>query len=143
MQLSHRSTSIWRGCGSGRSSTRQLGPDALKNTNLKIIHRVVAGDDREILSQAIGLDGPQNKHLINLARGEKAVVFFESLIEPILVEVQKSKIDQDVKDEEIFLHMQKFYPELLPKGPVRKKDLFLDATNAKTNATCVFLSSPS
>lgn len=34
-----------------------LAPDAIKNTNLKIAHRIVATDDRTALGEAMAMDG--------------------------------------------------------------------------------------
>ena len=69
----------------------KLAPDAIKNTNIKIIHRTIAGDDREVIAESIGLTNMQKRFLINLPRGS-AVVFLEDTDEPFMVQIP------DVKD---------------------------------------------
>ncbi|MFW6016579.1 MAG: ATP-binding protein, partial [bacterium] len=56
----------------------KLSPEVIKNTNLKIVHRMFARDDREVIGNSIGLDDEQIDDLINLDEGQ-AVVFFDEL----------------------------------------------------------------
>jgi hypothetical protein len=51
----------------------RLAPDAMKNTNLKISHRIVSTDDREALAGAMAMDRHQTKALTSLELGEAAV----------------------------------------------------------------------
>ncbi|TFH49773.1 MAG: ATP-binding protein, partial [Lysobacterales bacterium] len=64
----------------------KLAPDVLKNTNLKILHRIVADDDREAMAGAMNLGRPQQRAVTSLSRGE-AVVYAEGLDEPALIRV--------------------------------------------------------
>ena len=41
----------------------KLVPDAIKNTNLKIVHRLVAKDDRDIIGDTINLTNSQKRYL--------------------------------------------------------------------------------
>jgi hypothetical protein len=68
----------------------KLAPDAIKNTNMKIIHRIIAGDDREVIAQSIGLSEIQKRYLINLTVGE-TVVFVEHSDEPFMVQIPAIK----------------------------------------------------
>jgi hypothetical protein len=86
----------------------KLAMDAVKNTGLKIVHRIIAGDDRLVLSQAIGLRSEQNRHLINLSLGE-AVAFFELLDEPFMIKVPASKTEAYVEDIDVSKHANEFY----------------------------------
>ncbi len=51
----------------------KLAPDVLKNTNLKIVHRLVAQDDRQSVGQTINLNAEQINHLGILTPGMAAV----------------------------------------------------------------------
>jgi hypothetical protein len=52
----------------------RLVPDAIKNTNLKIVHRVVADDDRAAMSGCMTLT-PDQAALINRLRVGQAIVY--------------------------------------------------------------------
>jgi hypothetical protein len=51
----------------------KLVPDALKNTNLKIIHRLVAADDREAMAGALALEPDQAEVIARLKVGQAIV----------------------------------------------------------------------
>ena len=51
----------------------KLVPDAIKNTNLKIIHRLVAADDRQSMSGALALTEDQAKVIARLKIGQAIV----------------------------------------------------------------------
>lgn len=51
----------------------KLAPDVLKNTNLKIAHRLVAQDDRMSVGQSMNLNVEQMNHLGTLAAGMAAI----------------------------------------------------------------------
>lgn len=51
----------------------KLVPDAIKNTNLKIIHRLVAADDRDSMSGALALTEDQAKVIARLKVGQAIV----------------------------------------------------------------------
>lgn len=52
----------------------RLVPDAIKNTNLKIVHRLVASDDRDAMGGCMTLT-PNQTALINRLRAGQAIVF--------------------------------------------------------------------
>ena len=64
----------------------KLAQDAIKNTNLKIMHRIVAKDDRDLMGDTMNLNEQQNKFISIMAKGE-AAVFSEGFNEPFLVMV--------------------------------------------------------
>jgi hypothetical protein len=70
----------------------KLAPEIMKNTNLKMAHRLVAVDDRKSLAGTMVMDEPQTRALATLSRGQ-AAVFSEGDDAPILVEVPKAKGD--------------------------------------------------
>lgn len=68
----------------------RLAPDVVKNTNLKIAHRLVAGDDREAMAAAMAMDPTQSTVLSTLPVGHSAV-FSEGDHSPVMVAVRKAK----------------------------------------------------
>ena len=72
----------------------RLVPDVIKNSDLKVAHRVVAGDDREMLARTMAMDEPQSRALSRLRVGQ-AAVFHEGDDAPLLVAItppQKARI---------------------------------------------------
>ena len=68
----------------------KLASETLKNTNLKIVHRLAAADDRRAVGECMNLDEWQMRHLNNLQPG-MAVMHFEDIGEPILCRVPNIK----------------------------------------------------
>jgi Helicase HerA, central domain len=54
-------------------SATKLTPDVIRNSNLKIAHRVVDGADRETISKSTVMNDRQERALATLARGSAAV----------------------------------------------------------------------
>ena len=85
----------------------RLAPDAIKNTNLKIAHHIVAADDRDTLAAAMAMDEPQGRSLAVLPAGQ-AAVFSEGNGTPILVPVRLVKdalADERPSDADVTTHM--------------------------------------
>ncbi len=68
----------------------RLAPDVVKNTDLKIAHRIVANDDRFALAGAMAMDEEQARALTTLAVGE-AAVFSSGDDTPVLVRIPLAK----------------------------------------------------
>ena len=68
----------------------RLAPDVLKNTNLKVVHRLVANEDRSAMAGTMSMDPEQSKVLATLPRG-RAAVFSEGDHTPVVVAVRKAK----------------------------------------------------
>src|SRR6516164_8808758 len=64
----------------------KLVPDAVKNTALKVMHRLPAADDRDLAGAAMNLDGAQSRHVVSLEPGV-AAVFADGMDRPIRVRV--------------------------------------------------------
>lgn len=64
----------------------KLAPEVLKNTNLKLAHRIVAGDDRIALAAAMVMNERQTRALATLPIGRGAV-FAEGEDAPLLIQV--------------------------------------------------------
>jgi hypothetical protein len=68
----------------------KLAPDVVKNTNLKLAHRIVAGDDRAVLAAAMAMDARQQDALATLTVGQ-ATVFTDGEDAPLMVQVPRAK----------------------------------------------------
>lgn len=69
----------------------RLNEDAVKNTNLKIVHKLVSPDDREAMAKALNLWDDQVRLIGDLEVGE-AIVRGDMDREPYLIKVNKNKI---------------------------------------------------
>ncbi|MCP6757169.1 MAG: DUF87 domain-containing protein [Fischerella sp. CENA71] len=68
----------------------KLSPDAIKNTNLKVVHRIVSAEDRLSLAGAMAMEEEQAIRFSTLTLGE-AVVFRDGEDAPLLVQVPAAK----------------------------------------------------
>lgn len=86
----------------------RLAPDVIKNTGLKVAHRTVSSDDREVLAGAMAMDDAQARALTTLGTGE-AVMFSDGDDSPVLVRVPLVKRSGEpaarVTDEVVTGHM--------------------------------------
>ncbi len=64
----------------------KLVPDVVKNTALKVLHRLPAADDRQLVGTAMNLDERQSRQVVSLQPGE-AVVFADGMDRPMRVRV--------------------------------------------------------
>ena len=64
----------------------KLIPDVVKNTAFKVVHRLPAGDDRELVGAAMNLDHDQSRQVVSLAPGV-AGVFTDGMDRPVGVRV--------------------------------------------------------
>lgn len=55
----------------------KLAPDVIKNTATKIMHRLVAKEDREIMGDTMNMDFHQKRHAASLSSGD-AIFFTEA-----------------------------------------------------------------
>ncbi|MES9539317.1 helicase HerA-like domain-containing protein [Actinomadura sp. NPDC000600] len=64
----------------------KLVPDVIKNTALKVVHRLPAFDDRHQVGAAMNLDGDQSREVVSLRPGV-AAVFADGMDRPLRVRV--------------------------------------------------------
>jgi hypothetical protein len=64
----------------------KLVSDTFKNTNLKVLHRLAADEDRELIGETMHLDDDQKRYAATLAPGE-AIVYHDQLDKPALLRV--------------------------------------------------------
>jgi DNA helicase HerA-like ATPase len=65
----------------------RLVPDVIKNTAVKITHRLPAADDREAVGATMNATPPQSRYLVTLPPGQ-AAVFSDGMDFPVLVQVK-------------------------------------------------------
>lgn len=68
----------------------KVARDVLKNTNLKVAHRIVAGDDRQVLGDTMVMTSYQDVAMASLPAG-RAAVFADGEDAPLLVQVPQVK----------------------------------------------------
>lgn len=86
----------------------KLTPDAIKNTNLKIVHRLVSEDDRKVIGSTMNLTDPQRRYLATLNTGE-AIGYTEGMQKSVLVKIPPIKDScERVTPERIKENMQSF-----------------------------------
>ena len=97
----------------------RLAEDALKNTNIKIVHRLPGQDDREALGATMNITPEQGLYLAKLPPGQ-AALFIEGYEKPTFVLVPNYRRNQGlperVSDERVKAHMmpaQEEYRKLL------------------------------
>jgi DNA helicase HerA-like ATPase len=65
----------------------RLIPDAIKNTNLKVVHRMVSKDDREVIAGCMNLTSSQSTMISRLRPGQ-AVISGDGDDSPCMVQVE-------------------------------------------------------
>ena len=75
----------------------KLAPEVLKNTNTKIIHKILAKDDKEAVGDTMLMDDKQKEYLSALEVGN-AIVFTEHTEKPIHVHIRQIT---DTSEEQI------------------------------------------
>lgn len=84
----------------------KLTPDVVKNTNIKIIHRTLAKDDREYVGSTMNLTEEQDRELCLLEVG-RAVIHREGMDKAFLVQIDPIKEGlEHITDEKIRAAMQ-------------------------------------
>ncbi len=64
----------------------KLVPDVVKNTALKVLHRLPAHDDRQVVGAAMNLDEDQSRQVVSLPPGQ-AAVFADGMDRPLRIRV--------------------------------------------------------
>ena len=87
----------------------KLAPEVIKNTNTKIIHKLLARDDKETVADAMMMDDRQKNFLSAIETGQ-AIVFTEGIQKPVHVRVRSvtdtSSIEisrEDIDSDSMFL----------------------------------------
>ncbi len=73
----------------------KLVPDVVKNTALKVVHRLPAFDDRHVVGSAMNLDPDQSREVVSLPPGV-AAVFADGMDRPLRVRVPLGEVREGV-----------------------------------------------
>ncbi len=84
----------------------KLAPEVLKNTNTKIIHKILARDDKEVVGDTMLMDDKQKEYLSALETGE-AIIFSEQTSKPVHVKI-KSETNTSEKQIEDNMVIRRF-----------------------------------
>lgn len=78
----------------------KLAPEVIKNTNTKIIHKVLARDDKETVGDSMLMNDKQKSFLSSLEPGQ-AIVFSEGITKPVHVCIDKvtDTSEKEISDE--------------------------------------------
>jgi DNA helicase HerA-like ATPase len=74
----------------------KLTPDVIKNTAVKIVHRLPAKDDRDSVGATMNVTEEQSRYLVTLVPGEGAV-FTDGMDRPLLVRVPDGSAVEDTR----------------------------------------------
>jgi hypothetical protein len=88
----------------------KLSSDIVKLTNLKITHRVISADDRQLLAGSMVMNADQSRWIASCAIGE-AAVFGEGDDNPLRVRIPYQKETGVVRSDDIQSLMAKFQAE--------------------------------
>lgn len=75
----------------------KLVPDTVKNTALKIVHRLPAHDDRHLVGAAMNLDDEQSRQVVSLPPGV-AAVFADGMDRPLRIRVPLGEETERILD---------------------------------------------
>jgi DNA helicase HerA-like ATPase len=78
----------------------KLVPDVVKNTALKIVHRLPAHDDRQVVGAAMNLDDEQSRQVVSLEPGV-AAVFADGMDRPLRIRVPLGEGAERVLDSPV------------------------------------------
>ena len=96
----------------------KLTPDVLKNTNIKIVHRLFAQDDKDVIGSTMSLTEEQRDFLSNLEIGH-AVVFSGSWPKAVhtkVIDVTNTSSNTVIPDKTLRDNILKYYASQYKRG---------------------------
>lgn len=96
----------------------KLAPEVLKNTNTKIIHKILAKDDKEAVGDTMLMDDRQKEYLSALEVGN-AIVFSEHTEKPIHIHIKQVSNTNEEQVEN----------DIVRSRFLEKKEAWADVTN--------------
>ncbi len=111
-------------------SPAKLAPDLIKNTNLKLIHRTVAGEDRHLVGSAMNMTESQEAYLSCLKQGY-AAIYSEGDNHPKMVKLPYAgDYDRHDLDRIAILHA------IARNRPAREMDVLGFIDQSRINPIC-------
>ncbi|MFX4241657.1 helicase HerA domain-containing protein [Aliarcobacter butzleri] len=98
----------------------KLNRDVIKNTNIKIVHRTMDYEDREIVGKAINLSDEQILDIAELKSGE-SIVHNKDIHQAFMVKIDEFK-EEKISDDEIV----RFYSSFIEKNEDYKYELLFE-----------------
>ena len=95
----------------------KLAPDVIKNSNLKIMHRMTSMEDRDVMGDTMDLNRHQKREAARLSIGE-AIFYREGVDRPLKIQVPVSSLKKDnlmISDQSMRDGMQKRFYSRNPK----------------------------
>ncbi|MDI5963952.1 ATP-binding protein [Streptantibioticus silvisoli] len=89
-------------------------PDVIKNSAVKIVHRLPAEDDRDTVGATMNLTDEQSRHLVTLPSG-RAAVFTDGMDRPLLTAMP---LREDTEDATHADHVPPVQPRSVACGPL-------------------------
>jgi DNA helicase HerA-like ATPase len=74
----------------------KLVPDVVKNSAMKVLHRLPAADDRELVGATMNLNEAQSRAVVSLPPG-RAAIFTDGMDRPVLAQIPYGE-DREVRD---------------------------------------------
>ena len=96
----------------------KMTPEVLKNTNTKIVHKIFAEDDKEVIGNTISLSKEQKDFLSSLPTG-RAIVFSQSWTKAVQVQIEQmtnTTSDEIIDEDRLRNRVEDFYIENYKKG---------------------------
>ena len=78
----------------------KLLPDVIKNTNAKIVHRLVSRDDQALLASTLGLEEQESLYLTSLQSGH-AICAKEGMQRPLEVKINQTVPSRIISDDRV------------------------------------------
>lgn len=120
-----------------------MAPEVIKNTNIKLIHRLTSIDDRQLIGSTMSASGIQLEHVAVYRPGE-ALMSYEGLQRPFELRIQEQKGhgSETPNDDELYdimqtIHNLQRFADIVPS--IRGLDRHYDAFFPVDNADCSFL----
>ena len=99
----------------------KLAPDVLKNTNLKITHRIVTEEDRKLIGSAMNMNEEQIAYISTLKTGY-ATVYSEGDNRPKLVKIPYVQDRNSLSREDIFKTINNSVKNIAPELFIKYRD---------------------
>ena len=98
----------------------KMTPEVLKNTSTKIVHKIFAQDDKNVIGNTMALEDNQKAFLSNLSRG-RAIVFTQDWSKAIQVQIDDTKINDKkaITEKEMAIISRRYYTKTFKKGVLR------------------------
>jgi hypothetical protein len=120
----------------------KLAPEVLKNTNMKIIHKLFAKDDRSAIGDTVGLDDEQKDFLTDLRIGE-VVIYSGEWSKAVHAKIRETKLAREHSEaelaehvkvkgaEQLLLQQRRYFPEIAANGIKLSPELLNDYKRIK------------